>query len=69
MSGVIKLNIYLIAVIMVEIIHLWLTAFVSAKLSYSIFISNSLLIMKLYNMEHSRQLNAVKPVRAASFVR
>jgi len=38
MSGVIKLNIYLITVIMVEIIHLWLTAFVSAKLSYSIFI-------------------------------
>jgi len=42
MSGVIKINIYLI-VIVVEIIRLWLTGFVSAKLSYSIFISNKLI--------------------------
>jgi len=67
MSGVIKLNVYSFAFIMVEIIHLWSTAFVSAK--YSVFISNFLLVMKLYNMEHSLQLNSVKPVRAAGFIR
>jgi hypothetical protein len=31
MSGVIMLNVYLIIDIIVEVSHLWLTAFVSAK--------------------------------------